>query len=115
MDPTGEFELFRNLREARVGRTMIFITHRFGHLTKHADVILCVAPQTPFAGFGINTAQVYERGRTVEVGTHYELLAKKGEYASLYQIQAQAFTAVRKTDSLLATPVLINPTLATVI
>jgi ABC-type multidrug transport system fused ATPase/permease subunit len=40
MDPAGEFELFRNLREAREGKTMIFITHRFGHLVKHADLIL---------------------------------------------------------------------------
>jgi ABC-type transport system involved in cytochrome bd biosynthesis fused ATPase/permease subunit len=42
MDPTGEYELFRNLRAARAGRTMVFITHRFGHLTRHADVILWV-------------------------------------------------------------------------
>jgi ABC-type multidrug transport system fused ATPase/permease subunit len=40
MDPAGEFELFKNLREAQEGRTMIFITHRFGHLTKYADAIL---------------------------------------------------------------------------
>jgi ABC-type multidrug transport system fused ATPase/permease subunit len=40
MDPAGEYELFKNLREAREGKTMIFITHRFGHLTKHADLIL---------------------------------------------------------------------------
>lgn len=42
MDPAGEFNLFKHLREARSGKTMIFITHRFGHLTKHADVILYV-------------------------------------------------------------------------
>jgi ABC-type multidrug transport system fused ATPase/permease subunit len=40
MDPAGEYELFKHLREARPGRTMVFITHRFGHLTKHADLIL---------------------------------------------------------------------------
>jgi ABC-type multidrug transport system fused ATPase/permease subunit len=40
MDPEGEYELFKHLREARAGRTMVFITHRFGHLTKHADLIL---------------------------------------------------------------------------
>jgi ABC-type multidrug transport system fused ATPase/permease subunit len=42
MDPAGEYELFKNLRDAQDGRTMIFITHRFGHLTKHADAILYV-------------------------------------------------------------------------
>ena len=40
LDPEGEFELFKALRKVREGKTMIFITHRFGHLTKHADLIL---------------------------------------------------------------------------
>jgi len=75
MDPAGEYELFKELREAREGKTMIFITHRFGHLTKHADVILCM-----------------KEGELVEWGTHEELAAKKGEYYNLYHVQAQAFT-----------------------
>jgi ABC-type multidrug transport system fused ATPase/permease subunit len=75
MDPAGEYELFKRLREARSGKTMIFITHRFGHLTKHADMILCM-----------------KDGRLVEQGTHAELVAKKGEYYDLYNVQAQAFT-----------------------
>lgn len=40
MDPTGEFQLFQQLRLMREGKTMVFVTHRFGHLTKHADIIL---------------------------------------------------------------------------
>lgn len=43
MDPQGEFELFQALRKVREGTTMIFITHRFGHLTKHADLVLYVS------------------------------------------------------------------------
>jgi ABC-type multidrug transport system fused ATPase/permease subunit len=74
MDPAGEYELFKRLREARQGKTMIFITHRFGHLTKHADLILCI-----------------KEGKLVEQGTHTELVALKGEYFELYNIQAQAF------------------------
>lgn len=42
LDPEGEFELFKRLREQREGKTVVFITHRFGHLTKHADMILYV-------------------------------------------------------------------------
>jgi ABC-type multidrug transport system fused ATPase/permease subunit len=76
MDPAGEFELFKHLREARQGKTMIFITHRFGHLTKHADAIFCM-----------------KDGELVERGTHAELVARKGEYYNLYNIQAQAFAA----------------------
>ena len=40
MDPLGEFELFEKLRAVRLGKTMVFVTHRFGHLTKHADLVL---------------------------------------------------------------------------
>ena len=42
MDPEGELHLFNGLLQMREGKTMIFVTHRFGHLTKHADLILYV-------------------------------------------------------------------------
>ncbi|KAJ7154061.1 P-loop containing nucleoside triphosphate hydrolase protein [Mycena filopes] len=76
LDPRGEFELFERLRETAAGKTMIFVTHRFGHLTKYADVIICM-----------------KEGKVAELGTHKELMALAGEYASLYNVQAQAFTA----------------------
>jgi energy-coupling factor transporter ATP-binding protein EcfA2 len=40
LDPKGEHQLFQRLRESGGGKTMIFVTHRFGHLTKHADLIM---------------------------------------------------------------------------
>lgn len=40
LDPRGEFELFDRLRAANTGKTTIFVTHRFGHLTKFADLIM---------------------------------------------------------------------------
>ena len=40
LDPEAEYELFNKLREHSGGKTVIFITHRFGHLTKYADLIL---------------------------------------------------------------------------
>ena len=40
LDAEGELQLFNRLLEVREGKTMIFVTHRFGHLTKHADLIL---------------------------------------------------------------------------
>lgn len=40
IDPIGEHELFEKLREHQRGKTMVFISHRFGYLTKHADQIL---------------------------------------------------------------------------
>ncbi|KAE9403125.1 P-loop containing nucleoside triphosphate hydrolase protein [Gymnopus androsaceus JB14] len=74
LDPEGELELFNNLREARTNKTMIFVTHRFGHLTKYADKILCM-----------------KEGKVEEFGTHVELMAKEGEYCKMYNIQAKAF------------------------
>ncbi|KAJ7159261.1 P-loop containing nucleoside triphosphate hydrolase protein [Mycena crocata] len=75
LDPKGEFELFERLRETGEGRTMIFVTHRFGHLTKYADLIICM-----------------KEGKVAELGTHKDLMDRDGEYASLYNVQAQAFT-----------------------
>ncbi|KAG6888246.1 hypothetical protein C0992_009202, partial [Termitomyces sp. T32_za158] len=76
LDPRGELELFNGLRAEQDGRTMVFVTHRFGHLTKHADLIICM-----------------KDGKIAESGSHKDLLALQGEYATLYNIQAQAFTS----------------------
>ncbi|PPQ71993.1 hypothetical protein CVT24_008263 [Panaeolus cyanescens] len=76
LDAEAELHLFQRLIAARQGKTMVFVTHRFGHLTKFADVILCM-----------------KGGRLEEMGSHAELMAKQGEYANLYNIQANAFSA----------------------
>ncbi|CAE6410279.1 unnamed protein product [Rhizoctonia solani] len=74
LDPKAEYEMFERLRQLRGGKTMIFVTHRFGHLTKHADLILYV-----------------KEGSILEKGTHKQLLDLDGEYAKMYKIQSQAF------------------------
>ncbi|KAG8723724.1 hypothetical protein FRC12_024444, partial [Ceratobasidium sp. 428] len=68
---TGTFERIRSLQGQK---TMIFITHRFGHLTKHANLILYM-----------------QDGTVVEQGTHKELMVLNGEYAKMYNVQSQAF------------------------
>ena len=35
-------DLFARLRTLRGDKSMFFSTHRFGNLTRHADLILCV-------------------------------------------------------------------------
>jgi energy-coupling factor transporter ATP-binding protein EcfA2 len=40
LDADGELQLFQRLMSAREGKTIVFVTHRFGHLTKYADQIL---------------------------------------------------------------------------
>ncbi|KAF7359061.1 ABC transporter protein [Mycena sanguinolenta] len=79
LDPRGEAELFQNFIDNRQGKTMIFVTHRLGILTKEADLILCM-----------------KNGELVEKGTHDELMdlrrdGEPGEYSKLYEIQARAF------------------------
>ncbi|KAH8116748.1 hypothetical protein DFH11DRAFT_1505606, partial [Phellopilus nigrolimitatus] len=63
----GELELFSRLRALRGGKTVVFVTHRFGHLTRYSDGLL------------------------VKQETHKELLAMGGEYFRLHSVQAQAF------------------------
>ncbi|KAF7977743.1 hypothetical protein HWV62_40625 [Athelia sp. TMB] len=82
LDPQGELELFQRLRDAKGGKTMFFVTHRFGHLTKHADVIICM-----------------KDGVVAEIGTHIELMSKAAEYANLYNIQAEAFSTSTAEES----------------
>ncbi|KAF8606626.1 P-loop containing nucleoside triphosphate hydrolase protein [Ceratobasidium sp. AG-I] len=75
LDPKAEFETFERLRKLRGDKTMIFVTHRFGHLNKHADLILYV-----------------KDGSIIEQGTHKGLLEQDGEYAKMYRFQSQAFS-----------------------
>ncbi|KAG9016796.1 hypothetical protein FRB90_002129 [Tulasnella sp. 427] len=74
LDPKAEFALFERLRGLKGDKTMLFITHRFGYLTKYADQIIYM-----------------EKGKAIEKGSHDELLALNGKYAQLYNVQAQAF------------------------
>ncbi|KAI0288520.1 HlyB/MsbA family ABC transporter [Russula brevipes] len=75
LDPTAEQDLFSRLRELRGNKTMVFSTHRFGNLTRHADLILHLKESV-----------------IVETGTHEELMKREGsDYARLWHIQAQAF------------------------
>ncbi|PBK78905.1 P-loop containing nucleoside triphosphate hydrolase protein [Armillaria solidipes] len=77
IDAAGEVQLFDNLIKEREGKTLVIVTHRFGCLTRQADLILCM-----------------KDGTLCESGRHDELLTLDGEYAKLYNIQAGAFATV---------------------
>lgn len=81
LDAAGEAQLFENLISERAGKTIAIVTHRFGPLTRRADLILCM-----------------KDGRLYESGRHDELLALNGEYARLYNIQAGEFANGIGTD-----------------
>lgn len=73
LDPTAEHDLFERLRKLRGNKTTIFSTHRFGNLTRYADLILYID----------ETVQ--------EEGTHDGLIKKGGEYARIWNLQAKPF------------------------
>jgi ATP-binding cassette subfamily B protein len=59
--------------DSRTGRITILVSHRFSTV-RMADLIV-----------------VLDGARLVEVGTHEELMARHGQYAELYSIQAAAY------------------------
>ncbi|KAG2028536.1 P-loop containing nucleoside triphosphate hydrolase protein [Suillus americanus] len=74
LDPTAEHDLFERLRNLRGNKTMIFSSHRFGNLTRYADLILYM-----------------DESVIQEEGTHDDLLKRGGEYARIWNLQAKAF------------------------
>jgi len=69
LDAEAEYELFSRFCELARGKTTVLISHRFSTVSM-ADRIL-----------------VLDNGRLVESGSHKDLLAKNGQYATLYGFQ----------------------------
>jgi len=69
------FERYADLahRDHEAGRITILVSHRFSTV-RMADLIV-----------------VLDGARVVEVGSHDELMVRRGQYAELYGIQAAAY------------------------
>jgi ABC-type multidrug transport system fused ATPase/permease subunit len=80
LDVRGEAEIFDRLLEATRHCTTILISHRFSTV-RHADRIC-----------------VLEQGRVIELGTHDELMALGGRYRTMFELQAQRFTATEDEE-----------------
>jgi|DewCreStandDraft_2_1066082.scaffolds.fasta_scaffold00122_13 ATP-binding cassette subfamily B protein len=73
LDAEAEEQLFEHFRELVAGKTALLISHRFSTV-RMADYIL-----------------VLEGGRIIEAGSHAELVALGGRYATLYELQAKQY------------------------
>ena len=73
LDPRAEYELFKKFHELAKGRTAILISHRLSTV-RMADSIY-----------------VLENGQIMESGTHDQLVSDGGNYANLFETQAQYY------------------------
>ena len=73
LDPVSENRLYETYDEVMRGKTTVFISHRLAS-TRFCHRIVLI-----------------EHGRIAEEGTHEELLAKKGKYSELFEIQAKYY------------------------
>ncbi|HEY1308025.1 MAG TPA: ABC transporter ATP-binding protein [Vicinamibacterales bacterium] len=80
LDVRGEVEIFDRILAATRHCTTILISHRFSTV-RHADRIC-----------------VLEHGRVIELGTHEELMAKGGRYRTMFDLQAQRFSATEDEE-----------------
>lgn len=76
LDVRGESEIFERVLAATRHCTTILISHRFSTV-RQADRIC-----------------VLEHGRVVELGTHDELMARRGRYRTMFELQASRFVEV---------------------
>jgi ABC-type multidrug transport system fused ATPase/permease subunit len=82
LDVRGESEIFDRILSATQNSTTILISHRFSTV-RHADRIC-----------------VLEKGRVIELGTHDELMALNGRYRTMFDLQAQRFSATEDEEGI---------------
>ena len=71
MDPIREKQFYRLLSDISREKTMVLVSHRLSSV-QFADRIV-----------------VMKNGRIVEMGTHQQLMLKKGEYAKMFEAQKE--------------------------
>lgn len=73
LDPIAESEIYQKYNEMTAGKSAVYISHRLAS-TRFCDRIVLI-----------------ENNTIAEEGTHLELLAKKGRYAELFEVQSQYY------------------------
>jgi ATP-binding cassette, subfamily B, bacterial len=77
LDARAEYALFTSIPKHAEHRSVLLITHRLASV-RHADRIY-----------------VLHHGQVIEEGTHTELLARGGQYAELFNLQASQYVALQ--------------------
>jgi ATP-binding cassette subfamily B protein len=75
LDAPAEHDLFSRLRQLAVGKTTLYVSHRFSTV-RQADHIVML-----------------DGGRVTEEGTHDELMKLGGQYEYMFGLQAEAYLA----------------------
>lgn len=73
LDPNAEYELNKSILNNTRNKTVIFISHRLS-TTRIADRIY-----------------MFDSGRLTECGGHAELMARKGKYCEMFELQADKY------------------------
>lgn len=73
IDAEAEFEIFSNLQKVYRDKTLVLVSHRFSTVRN------------------ANRIYVIENGSIIEQGSHPELLALKGRYATMFTLQAKGY------------------------
>lgn len=73
IDAGAEYEIFSNIEAQYKNKTLILVSHRFSTVRNASNII------------------VIEGGKIIESGTHDELMAREGQYAKLFSLQARGY------------------------
>ncbi len=73
LDPIAEYNLNLGIDKNAKGKTVVFITHRLS-TTRHVDMIYML-----------------ENGQIIESGSHDDLIASNGKYATMFNLQASKY------------------------
>ena len=73
LDPIAEYKMYENLIQATENKTVVYISHRLSSAVLSDRIF------------------VLGGGTVLETGTHQELMAKGGEYATMFEFQASRY------------------------
>lgn len=78
LDALAEYKLYKDFDKITKGKSAVYISHRLSS-TRFCDAIA-----------------MFKAGEMVEYGTHDDLLAQNGEYAKMFEVQAQYYRDKKK-------------------